>query len=492
MITLAVISALMRAPLAFRVERVAIVCPASLTANWAAEVEKWLPPSSVPFTSLSSRADMLRFVSTKPLVMIASYDGWVMHRGIFEQYESPCDLLVIDEAHRCTTLASDVHQSLLVVPTARRLLLTGTPMRNDQLHNYYHLLDLASPGSFGSESYFKKQFIDPITSMELGEEHELLGRQTALRLKRRAAFVLYKGDEFLQEFLPPLHELLLVASPSPTQVSLLQQLQSFSDLGMNDLEDGRMILASPSLLTGSRWDVIKRSLALPHCWTVESLCNHSGALRVVHAILQHTTVDDKIVISSYGLEELRQIQVLVRLMRIPGQSTLLEAGTSNRRQTTIDNFNNPNNSTPRILLLPGISGGVGINLTGANRILMLGADWDPANDLQLARRCWRPGQLRDVFVWRVVTCGCLDERVLERGQNKAELRSLMVSAGARGNAAAAARAGLQHDTISRLLFNPDSTTAWMEVPDNHPAWLDTPSVKAAQTCNDKLYFVCIV
>ena len=217
----------------------------------------------------------------------------------------------------------------------------------------------------------------------------------------------------------------------------------------------------------------------------------AGALHVVSAILQTITCEDKLVISSYRLEELRQIQVLVRMMRIPGQSTMLEAGATPRRQKAIDLFNNPNNTVCRILLLPGMSGGVGINLTGANRMIMLGADWDPANDLQLARRCWRPGQLREVYVWRIVTRGCLDERVLERGQNKAELRSLLASAGIRGNAAAAARSATQHDTISRLLFNPDSTPPWLEIPREHPAWLDAPSVQASKAADGKLYFVRI-
>ena len=490
MITLAVITALLNAPPVFQVHRVAIVCPASLTANWAAEVEKWLPPSRVKFLPLSCRADMVCFAKHSPMVVIASYETWVALRGVFEQNGQLCDLLVVDEAHRCVSVKSDIHQSLLTIPTPNRLLLTGTPMRNDQLHNYYHLLDLACPGSFGSEAHFRRSFVEPIASMGDGPDEEARGRRTALRLQRKAAFVLHKGEEFLQQFLPPLHEVLLVAIPTPMQVQLLQHLQRFRNLTMNDLEDGRSILACPSLLVAPRWDSIKRTLEMPHCWTVDVYQSHSGALAIVCAIvectMEHTM--DKLVISSYRLEELNLIQKLVRLMRIPGGATLLKAGgTDKSRQAKINAFNDKNDTSCRILLLPGLSGGVGINLVGANRMLMLGSSWDPTCDLQLARRVWRPGQLSEVFVWRVVTRGCLDERVFERGLEKEHMRLLVHSAGNKGNAGAAAQSAAQHDKIARLLYAPEHAPTWKELPPDHPALSDIPTLRGAKAGDSKLY-----
>ena len=490
MITLAVVTALLNAPIPFKLERVAIVCPASLTANWTAEVEKWLPPSEVKFVVLTCRADMLCYTKNAPVVAIASYDAWVSLRGVFEQNGQLCDLLVVDEAHRCVSVKSDIHQSLLTIPTPSRLLLTGTPMRNDQLHHYYHLLDLACPGSFGTEVHFTRSFVAPIAAMGDGPEAEDFGRRTALRLKRRAGFVLHKGDDFLEKFLPPLHKMLVLASPSPMQVKCLEQLQQFSALTMNDLEDGRAILACPSLLAGPRWDTLKRAVDMPHCWTLETYKSHSGSLAVVCAIIQSTIEqsEDKLVISSYRLEELNLLAKVVRLMRIPGQSKQLAAGNE-QRQKLIDSFNDVKDKSCRILLLPGLSGGVGINLVGANRMLMLGADWDPANDLQLARRVWRPGQTSEVFLWRLVTKGCFDERVFERGIDKEQLRLIIDSAGQKGKAAAAAQSAVQHDKISRLLYAPDLSPTWRELPPDHPAWSDLPSTSASNAANKKLYFL---
>lgn len=331
----------------------------------------------------------------------------------------------------------------------------------------------------------------PIAAMGDGPEQEDRGRRTALRLYLKAGFVLHRGDEFLQKFLPPLHEMLVVASPSSMQVKFLEQLQQFRSLSTNDLEDGRTILACPSLLTGPRWDTLKRTVDMPHCWTLDTYKSHSGALAVVCAIIKSTIeqTEDKLVISSYRLEELSLLTKVVRLMRIPGLSKLLEAGSEKRRQKVIDAFNDVHDKSCRILLLPGLSGGVGINLVGANRMLMLGADWDPANDLQLARRVWRPGQMSEVFLWRVVTKGCLDERVFERGIDKEQLRLIVDSAGQKGKASAAAQSAVQHDKIARLLYAPDMSPTWRKLPSDHPALSDLPSKSAAKAADHKLYYL---
>ena len=94
----------------------------------------------------------------------------------------------------------------------------------------------------------------------------------------------------------------------------------------------------------------------------------------------------------------------------------------------------------------------------ANRMIFLGADWDPANDAQLSRRCWRSGQQKPVIVWRIVTRGGLDARILERAQNKEELRKVVASGGTGDAAASAAVATKQHDLMSDLIYREAATT----------------------------------
>ena len=81
----------------------------------------------------------------------------------------------------------------------------------------------------------------------------------------------------------------------------------------------------------------------------------------------------------------------------------------------------------KIFLLSSKAGGVGINLIGANRLIMLDPDWNPANDNQAMRRCWRDGQTREVFVYRLVAAGTIEERIMQRQEKKVGLFHTILS-----------------------------------------------------------------
>ena len=82
------------------------------------------------------------------------------------------------------------------------------------------------------------------------------------------------------------------------------------------------------------------------------------------------------------------------------------------RQPLIDRFNSVTDCTP-FFLLSSRAGGVGINLIGASRLIMLDADWNPAVDLQAMARVWREGQKKSVFIYRLFTSGTIEESILK-------------------------------------------------------------------------------
>ena len=83
-----------------------------------------------------------------------------------------------------------------------------------------------------------------------------------------------------------------------------------------------------------------------------------------------------------------------------------------RRMQLIDEYNN--NPNIFLFLLTTRAGGLGVNLTGANRVLLIDPDWNPANDLQARERAYRIGQQRQVTIYRLVTSGTLEEKVYQR------------------------------------------------------------------------------
>jgi DNA excision repair protein ERCC-6 len=83
-----------------------------------------------------------------------------------------------------------------------------------------------------------------------------------------------------------------------------------------------------------------------------------------------------------------------------------------RRQPMVAEFNRP--SGPFLFLLTTRVGGLGINLTGADRVVIFDPDWNPSTDLQARERAWRIGQQRDVTIYRLLMAGTIEEKIYHR------------------------------------------------------------------------------
>ncbi|KAF5396990.1 DNA repair and recombination protein RAD54B [Paragonimus heterotremus] len=108
--------------------------------------------------------------------------------------------------------------------------------------------------------------------------------------------------------------------------------------------------------------------------------------------------------------------------RITGQSCLrLDGQTSAKRRWDLVQRFNASDSSERILLLSSRAGGMGLNLTGADHLILYDVDWNPANDAQALARVWRPGQSRPVRLYRLITADSLEERMFQRQAAKTAL-----------------------------------------------------------------------
>ena len=94
------------------------------------------------------------------------------------------------------------------------------------------------------------------------------------------------------------------------------------------------------------------------------------------------------------------------------------------RMRLIDEFNGDDGVF--CFLLTTKVGGLGVNLTGANRVLLYDPDWNPSTDAQARERCWRIGQTKDVTVYRLITAGTIEEKVYHRQIFKVRRRRLNI------------------------------------------------------------------
>ncbi|CAL8095760.1 unnamed protein product [Calicophoron daubneyi] len=137
-------------------------------------------------------------------------------------------------------------------------------------------------------------------------------------------------------------------------------------------------------------------------------------------LLRVSVPSHRLVLVSNFTQTLDLLELLCN--QITGQASLrLDGHTSaKRREEIVQQFNNPN-SPDRILLLSSRAGGTGLNLIGADHLILFDMDWNPANDAQAMARIWRPGQSRPVRLYRLVTAGGIEERIFQRQAAKLAL-----------------------------------------------------------------------
>ncbi|KAF5130493.1 DNA repair protein rhp54 [Metarhizium anisopliae] len=153
---------------------------------------------------------------------------------------------------------------------------------------------------------------------------------------------------------------------------------------------------------------------------------YSGKMMVLDRMLARIRQDtnDKIVlISNYT----STLDLFERLCRSREYGCLRLDGTMNvnKRQKLVDRFNDPNGEE-FVFLLSSKAGGCGINLIGANRLVLFDPDWNPAADQQALARVWRDGQKKDCFVYRFIATGTIEEKIFQRQSHKQSLSSCVV------------------------------------------------------------------
>ena len=146
------------------VDKVLIVCPLTLVMNWKREFRKWVGRSSIGVLAVEGdgRSEVERFVTGRQYqVLILSYERLRNCAQQLAQSTPSIGLVVCDEGHRLKSKDTKTIKCFDQLQTRRRLLLTGTPIQND-LREFYTMVDFVYPGLFDQYSVFKRIFEDPI------------------------------------------------------------------------------------------------------------------------------------------------------------------------------------------------------------------------------------------------------------------------------------------------------------------------------------------
>ncbi|RHY24975.1 hypothetical protein DYB32_008585 [Aphanomyces invadans] len=326
--------------------------------------------------------------------------------------------LIIDEAHRIKNESSQFSMIVRTMATEHRLLLTGTPLQNN-LHELWALLNFLLP--------------DVFSSFNLDTEDEEAKKQMITQLHRiLRPFMLRRLKADVEKSLPPKKETLLFVGMTPMQKALYKTLLLRD---MNTLTGGSS--ASKSALQNIVMQLRKccghpylfegqEDRSLPPLG--EHVVENCGKMILMDKLLKRLKARGSRVLIFSQMTRVLDIMEDFCRMRAYGYCRIDGNTSYDDRESSIDEYNAPN-SSKFIFLLSTRAGGLGINLYTADIVILYDSDWNPQADLQAQDRAHRIGQKKEVNVYRFVTANSVEEKIIERAQQKLKLDAMVVQQG---------------------------------------------------------------
>ncbi|CAB0004654.1 unnamed protein product [Nesidiocoris tenuis] len=421
-------------------KKVLIVVPSSLVQNWKNEFIRWLGSYRLNPFVVDKDSRPKEFPKSSSPVLIISYEMFVKSHADLKCVNF--DLIICDEGHRLKNSNIQATMTLKGVNCQPRILLTGTPIQND-LQEFYALVDFVNPGILGSPAEFGRNFEKPIlASKEPHSSAECVetGRSKAEELNRlTSGFILRRTQEIIGKYLPQKTEYVVFCEATEFQRKLYSIAVNFwterlQEVGSRDMPQHLSVIMAmkkicnhPHLLKqfSEGQDLESLSDILNGEIRENFRVEDSSKMMFVDLVLNTLGRNrEKIILVSNFTQTLDLLADLCSENRI--DFLRFDGSTPTSRRNEIVSKFNSGTSPVRVLLLSSKAGGVGLNLIGASRLILFDSDWNPATDLQAMARIWREGQRKNVHIYRLLTSASIEEKIFQRQLKKTELSESIV------------------------------------------------------------------
>nr|XP_012228606.1 PREDICTED: DNA repair and recombination protein RAD54B-like isoform X2 [Linepithema humile] len=421
------------------VKRVLIITPSSLCNNWDKEFTKWLGSHRISPYVVNGKNKPKDFNKhPRNSVMIISYEMFM--KSHVEINEITFDLIICDEGHKLKNSDIKAAKLLYEINCKKRIILTGTPIQND-LMEFYTLIDLVNHGILGTPVEYKHYYEGPIVASQCPHADDdvlSLGNERAKELHERTKpFILRRTQQAINKYLPSKNEMVLFCSLSSEQQELYSLvtdawynklcIQNKNIMHLSIITALKKICNHPNLFINDKENALHDILPKTTARTQqdENFTKYCGKVTIVQTLMRNLKkTDEKLVLVSYYTQTLDLLETVCTMERL--KFLRLDGSTSSStRSKVIEHFNTQTDDS-RVFLLSAKAGGVGLNLPGASRLVLFDSDWNPASDAQAMARIWRDGQKRDVYIYRLLTTGTIEEKIYQRQISKIGLSESVV------------------------------------------------------------------
>lgn len=444
---------------------VLLVVPATVLNQWVNEFHRWWPPlrcvilhsigSGMSKSSIKSELELEAHLETEEgdgdsdisiraannqanakeivervlargHVLVTTYVGL----RIYSKYILPHEwgYAVLDEGHKIRNPNSEISLTCKRIKTYNRIILSGTPIQNN-LIELWSLFDFVFPGRLGTLPVFEQQFAIPINMGGYANASNVqvqTGYKFAVILRDLISpYLLRRLKADVAQDLPKKNEMVLFVKLTQYQQDLYEKFLGSEDV--NAILGGRRnVLMGVDMLRKicNHPDLIDREVLLRRRGYSYGNPSKSGKMQVVKNLLQLWQFQGHRTLLFCQTKQMLDIleKFLANLKRVDGEAKDTEEefhylrmdGLTPiaKRQQLVDTFNN--NEFYHVFLLTTKVGGLGVNLTGADRVIIYDPDWNPSTDIQARERAWRLGQKKDITIYRLMTAGTIEEKIYHR------------------------------------------------------------------------------
>ncbi|XP_029788086.1 TATA-binding protein-associated factor 172 isoform X3 [Suricata suricatta] len=450
-----------------------VVCPPTLTGHWVDEVGKFCSKeylNPLHYTGPPTERIRLQHQVKRHNLIVASYD--VVRNDIDFFRNIKFNYCILDEGHVIKNGKTKLSKAVKQLTANYRIILSGTPIQNNVLE-LWSLFDFLMPGFLGTERQFAARYGKPILASRdarSSSREQEAGVLAMDALHRQVLpFLLRRMKEDVLQDLPPKIIQDYYCTLSPLQVQLYEDFAK--SRAKCDVDE---TVSSAALSEETEKPKLK---ATGHVFQalqyLRKLCNHPAlVLTPQHPEFKSTT--EKLAVQNSSLHDIQHAPKLSALKQLLldcglGNGSTSESGTESvvaqhrilifcqlksmldivehdllkphlpsvtylrldgsippgQRHSIVSRFNN--DPSIDVLLLTTHVGGLGLNLTGADTVVFVEHDWNPMRDLQAMDRAHRIGQKRVVNVYRLITRGTLEEKIMGLQKFKMNIANTVIS-----------------------------------------------------------------
>ncbi|HLQ41147.1 MAG TPA: SNF2 helicase associated domain-containing protein [Tetragenococcus sp.] len=369
-----------------------IVAPASLTFNWQQEIRRFAPSLKCAVVS-GNRQERAELLADQADIWITSYAS--LRQDIEDYRQMSLGYLILDEAQMVKNSATKTAQALRSLTIPHRFALSGTPIENN-LDELWSLFQMIMPGFFPNRQKYRS-----LSQVEIAE----MIRPFILRRDKQTVL------KDLPEKLETNYYSVLTDEQKKVYLAYLTQMrEEVSTMDSADFKKNRMsILAGLTRL---------RQICCDPSLFVANYQGGSGKLEQVKDLIQAAIENGRRVLLFSQFTSM--LSIIEEALADLGFSTFYLRGSTppKDRIEMVDAFNEGQRD---VFLISLKAGGTGLNLTGADTVILYDLWWNPAVEEQAAGRAHRIGQEHVVEVWRMIAEGTIEERMNFLQQEKKEL-----------------------------------------------------------------------